>query len=80
MRQLMDHVYAVEMHHKEGEHLHSFCPLPYPPFASQVRLTSTEERYGRVHYKDDGIEALDPARRYLPCHYFDLIGGTSTGA
>ena len=22
---------------------------------------------------------IDPARRYLPCHYFDYIGGSSTG-
>ena len=84
LRQLMDLIYAFEIHHPE-RHLHSFHPKPFPRDASQVLLSKTEKRYKRIHTPDDNIpdkevEALDPARRYLPCHYFDYIGGTSTGA
>ena len=59
----------------------SFHPLEYPEFVSHVSLTSEEQAA-----KDNARTAVEnsraehPSRRYLPCHYFDLIGGSSTGA
>ncbi|MCJ1357653.1 MAG: hypothetical protein MMC33_007649 [Icmadophila ericetorum] len=48
---------------QENAQLHSFAPESHPDVVSQVSLT--EE--AKLH------------QRYLPCHYFDYIGGTSTG-
>ncbi|KAK4893179.1 hypothetical protein LTR27_008520 [Elasticomyces elasticus] len=80
MKQLMDIISQLEIEHKTCKATHSFHPLPYPEDVSQVPYNEEEKRNHRKHDPADKIQGLDAARRYLPCHYFDLIGGTSTGA
>lgn len=77
MAQLMDHVCEIEMKHPDGAAAHSFSPMEYPSSVSQLHDNDAETRSKRVK---DGVQALDPSRRYLPCYYFDYIRGTSTGA
>lgn len=61
---------------------HSFCPRPWPDELSAVHLTDEEKR--RVEEAGDNAELkvreFSKARRYLPCHYFDFICGSSTGS
>lgn len=84
----MDHIFKLEMNPRDipllrydrslhERNYHSFHPQDYPENVSHVRRSPQERRFLRVQRPE---EALDPARRYLPCHYFDFIGGTSTGA
>ena len=51
------------------DNLNSFLPEPMPEHVTQCLKT----RNNKSHY-----EELD-AQRFLPCHYFDLICGSSTG-
>ena len=51
------------------EDLSSFRPQTRPENVTQCPL----KRKNQNHYKE-----LD-AQRFLPCHYFDLICGSSTG-
>lgn len=67
---------------KPFEGMHSFWPEDRPLHVSQVPLTEAEE-VSKNNARGDPVgelEALSPARRYLPCHYFDYICGSSTGA
>ena len=72
-------------YYEEGDALvyHSFHPQNFPFELSTAVDLSSEERQ---KYKTAGdnyeakIRALPEARRYLPCHYFDYICGSSTGA
>ena len=60
---------------------HSFHPEPWPDDVSQLPLT--EEQRTRITDADNEVDKarlLPRARRYLPCHYFDNICGSSTGA
>lgn len=60
---------------------HSFHPEPWPNHVSQV--PHTEEENNRIEDADnkaDKARVLPRARRYLPCHYFDNVCGSSTGA
>lgn len=60
---------------------HSFSPQPYPDDVSQVPFTDEEETAHRAAYGHEAkCLALSKLRRYLPCHYFDYICGSSTGA
>ncbi|KAK4957349.1 hypothetical protein LTR10_005311 [Elasticomyces elasticus] len=80
LRQLMDNISQRELEHKTCRATHSFHPLPYPEEASQLPLNDAEKREKRMRDPAGKVQGLDAARRYLPCHYFDYIGGTSTGA
>ena len=67
--------------------LHSFWPKLWPGDNSTLVDFSTQEREGRRNARGEGIQlearklaALHNSRRYLPCHYFDYICGSSTGA
>ncbi|KAI9666368.1 MAG: hypothetical protein M1821_004304 [Bathelium mastoideum] len=51
---------------------HSFAPRPFPQYVSHGPFNGREEE--RQH------ETWMNSRKYLPCHYFDIIGGSSTGA
>ena len=65
-------------------HYHSFKPQNLPDDVSQVPLMEAEQkRVQHAKNNDDENEkhrAFYAARRFLPCHYFDFICGTSTGA
>lgn len=47
--------------------LDSFRPCPYPDNVTQCDIASIDDNRRRDAYK------------FLPCHYFDLICGSSTG-
>jgi hypothetical protein len=65
----------------------SFHPGVYKPRASIVasderpRTASshTQEVVGTPTTNDEGESILEESDLYLPCHYFNYIGGTSTG-
>ncbi|KAK4900239.1 hypothetical protein LTR27_002463 [Elasticomyces elasticus] len=79
VKKLMEYVARSEENHGEP-HLHSFQPEPLPHHVCHVPLADSErDRQNQAHYEDDRIAALAPSKRYLPCHYFDYIGGSSTG-
>lgn len=60
---------------------HSFFPEDYAERVSQVHLTAEDARgVNKAKTKVDRLLALPRAQRYLPCHYFDYIAGSSTGA
>lgn len=68
------------MDHNESAET-SYYPLNYVP--SRDNSISTEKKSNQ---SGNGKEPLSPEEaerqqrsRYLPCHYFDYIGGTSTG-
>lgn len=54
---------------RDVSELHSFLPEKLPDHVTHCSL----ERRNQKHTKE-----LD-AQRFLPCHYFDLICGSSTG-
>jgi hypothetical protein len=58
---------------------HSFYPQDFP--ANVSHLDMNEEESQRLYHiqSHEEYKAWDRERRYLPCHYFDYIGGTSTG-
>ena len=71
---------ATEEADKEDAHLHSFEPQDYPDVVSQVPLTGdAKANYNAQYNYDLKLAAIPRSQRYLPCHYFDYIGGTSTG-
>lgn len=66
---------------KGEEALHSFAPEPWPDNVSQVPPTADEEQAIREATTERARQyAVPAARKYLPCHYFDYICGSSTGA
>ena len=76
----MDNV-AIEEEKQDTAIFHSFYPKSWPTNVSQIPPTNNDQP---PHGEDESAEAkarlLPPARRYLPCHYFDSICGSSTGA
>lgn len=64
------------------EVLHSFQPLDLPDDVSQIPPDATEE-WRNINNASDAVgrrRAMHKTRRFLPCHYFDFICGSSTGA
>ena len=66
---------AVERIEKEmsSDSTSSFYPEQYVPPHNNKRKPSSAVSEKSEH------DGTDEACRYLPCHYFDYIGGTSTG-
>ena len=69
-------------HEEEREEVyHSFHPEKWPDNVHQAPLTEEEERPIKAAYdREIQMRNLPRTRRYLPCHYFDHICGSSTGA
>ena len=66
---------------KKEECYHSFQPQDWPENVYQAPLTKEEENTREeVHDPQMKVRELPQNRRYLPCHYFDHICGSSTGA
>ena len=67
---------------KDGKKVHhSFWPQPLPDNVSQVPPDSDVKReLAEAHNPEARRRAIPAAQRYLPCHYFDFICGSSTGA
>ncbi|KAI9712378.1 MAG: hypothetical protein M1820_001591 [Bogoriella megaspora] len=57
---------------------HSFHPEPFPGHVSHGPFDKGGD--GRHPEKASEYETWKESRKYLPCHYFDIIGGSSTGA
>lgn len=78
LARLMEYI-AEEEKGCEDDSYHSFHPQGFP---SNVSHIMTEKESNELdHYEShEQYRALASSKRYLPCHYFDYIGGTSTGA
>jgi len=89
LNSLLEYIEVVEMELAGEEYnspkgLHSFWPQEHPVHVSHVPLNDEEtQRLRDAEQTDDQrarLRALRPSRRFLPCHYFDFIIGSSTGA
>lgn len=83
----MEKIMRLEEDYKTGAvpdaAYHSFHPAEYPVAFIPVNRTNsdgTPVQDDDIWDKNAVISTLAPAKRYLPCHYFDFIGGSSTGA
>lgn len=73
----MDYIGAME--EKAGSD-HSFDPQGWPDNVEQAPLTEDEQRPIQDAYDPQTkVRSRPRTRRYLPCHYFDYICGSSTG-
>jgi hypothetical protein len=82
LEKLMEYIADAEEVFANGDsHAHSFLPMPWPSTLRLVHVTNEEKR-NLKHATDElgEVAAMSKAKRYLPCHYFDCIGGSSTGA
>ena len=81
LEKLMEFIAEVEEKKNDEEIYHSFHPKKWPKDVSQIPLTDDQQsRSDEATSDDDKARVLPCARRYLPCHYFDNICGSSTGA
>jgi hypothetical protein len=89
LNSLMEYIEEVETELAGEEYnslkgLHSFWPQELPPNVSHVPLNDEETQKLRDAEQNDDhrarFRALRPSKRFLPCHYFDFIVGSSTGA
>ena len=72
--------YIGDEEEKEGIP-HSFYPQAWPENVCQAPLTDEEARPIMAAYDAEmKLRALPRTRRYLPCHYFDHVCGSNTGA
>lgn len=77
----MEFIAEEEEKEDEDETFHSFSPQSWPRDVSPAPLTAEENtRVDEAEGEEDKARALPKVRRYLPCHYFDNICGSSTGA
>ena len=77
----MEFVAEAEEKEDEDEIYHSFSPQSWPSHVSPAPLTPEEKtRVDEADGEEAKARALPKVRRYLPCHYFDNICGSSTGA
>lgn len=66
-----------------GKVHHSFWPEQWPENVTQVPPTKEQievAEQGFIYNKEAQFDAMPAVQRYLPCHYFDYICGSSTGA
>ena len=76
----MEEIAAIEESLDEVTN-HSFLPQPWPSSLKTEPFTNDEQRrFQSASGHEEQLAALSLSRRYFPCHYFDCIGGTSTGA
>ena len=83
LQKLMEYVAAEEQPRavEEPEILHSFYPEDWPGKVSLQRSTELEEcdEVTKTQDRQAALRMMSKARRFLPCHYFDIICGSSTG-
>jgi len=84
LKNLMEYVAEREAEPDENDesHHHSFSPQAWPENVSQIPRTEEHEfnEVENAHTPEAKCLAMSKARRFLPCHYFDHICGSSTGA
>lgn len=79
LERLMENIADQEEQQNEKA-LHSFSPETWPGDLTQEPATDEEKRRYEVETDPERkLAATAKASRYLPCHYFDYIGGSSTG-
>jgi hypothetical protein len=72
----MEMIKDIEVKHTDSA-TSSYYPEPYKePFNSSQNSRTGIEEAGHIM---NSHEAGEDTRRYLPCHYFDFIAGSSTG-
>lgn len=77
----MEFIAEAEENDVNSNTYHSFYPQSWPRDVSQVPFTEDEKtRIDDAKSDEEKARALPCTRRCLPCHYFDLICGSSTGA
>jgi hypothetical protein len=63
--------------------VHSFWPLQFPEDVTQGPYEPEEIEELRAAEQENGKSSVHAAlrdpRKFLPCHYFDVICGSSTG-
>ena len=70
LQELMSVIKKLERSHPDGAAESSYHPLPWNP------LYATDSRTGeQANPRSQDAESA----RWLPCHYFDYVAGTSTG-
>lgn len=73
---------CVEDEEDDFDGLHSFWPEQWPSNVSHRPYDPDEEARLEEVSSDDRAaicRALNPSRRFLPCHYFDYIFRSSSG-
>ena len=83
LQKLMEYIADEEQRFdNDREILHSFHPQPWPEHVSHIPLSAIDEleRIEKAGDSNQKCRAMFKARRFLPCHYFDHICGSSTGA
>ena len=69
--------FVGEMEEKQDEPLyHSFSREGWPGELSEKDSVAMDD----TNSPEEFWQAIPRNKRYLPCHYFDQIGGSSTGA
>lgn len=79
----MEYVANEELELDENQEVHhSFYPQHWPENVSQMPWSKEEVDRGIADATtvEQRCLKMDGARRFLPCHYFDHICGSSTGA
>lgn len=90
LKRLMEKVEELESdaNRADGAHGSSFDPYPEPQSKPNVGRSATEPtnrsknngQQKKNTFSDELRNSLKPKYSgYLPCHYFDYIGGTSAG-
>ncbi|KAK7894536.1 hypothetical protein LTR67_006297 [Exophiala xenobiotica] len=87
LKELMVQIQKIEMEADPNHATHSFYPLEErapivnaKPIANEKRKKSLSFPLSpRISPSDKQPERNGPEYKYLPCHYFDFIVGTSTG-
>lgn len=74
-------IYIAQLEETSPEIYSSFYPENFPPEVSHIPLSAEEENATEATTNNVARHrAMLETRRYLPCHYFDYICGSSTGA
>ena len=83
LEKLMQHIAEEELNHEGGQAQHSFHPEAFPDtYEDQSDQTSMSLEPFRSGMTLNGLVPMDAfvaSKRFLPCHYFDFIAGSSTG-
>lgn len=83
LQTLMQYIAEEEKNFDDGndeEIIHSFHPHQWPNNVSHIPMSDERRRVERARDPDEKCRTMLEARRFLPCHYFDHICGSSTGA
>ena len=76
----MEYIGKEEEEKNEEDVYHSFSPEDWPENVNHAPLTSEEQSaVDGAYLSEEQVRRMPSTRRYLPCHYFDHVCGSSTG-